>query len=1313
MDDGNNGTPIALHLHTLESLLRELISGRGVLLGDGDGLYTLKDKETRAILDWFLQNRGDWTKNANDQDSWAIVQATKSEPTEYPALTVSGVGGTRPTYRIRSVRAHHFAGLQEYGVQENVEFDLNPNATLFEAKNGAGKTSLLNAPIWCLTGKILRSQQWPQPGDTEVPIKAGEDDAEISAKSVAVSPAPPENVVQNNSGKFVPIDTWVEVVLIGADGKELPTIKRRIYLYEKGKIKQDKPNVSSLTLPPTAFATGTTMPGMLPMIEVGKSNDIGKAIAELTGFNDLRNLARRARLLRNRMTKDIANDLESKVDGLRTRFSTTWKALAQRLETHADLIPHLAEDFPFLDKGPANEEDVTKLKTHFVSLESQAFERAKEILGTEFDPNDREVCRELTQNIGPALGMIDFSAISRLDSASRLGRLKELTEVDIARAETLISAFFNEYREIAELEEKPDIAARERLYARVVDWMGEADKDLLHLDHCAICNEDLKGKTDSVTGQPVRDHLKKHIKEPSTVLSHTMEAWLLHAETRLSHELPDSLRTEMDSNLPARPSDLMTAALTEELFAERPFQGSLAPLKEKLEALCEETFDALPVFEEPTGLSFPAKFVERFGELPNKLARVHRAIAFARWRSKNAKTWTEAIKKVIGDCQGKNDTRKVSLSLSGMLVALNAVVTNALPIKGCLKDVDDIQQIFKSIAGWNNKIQDLAFTAEKVAPLLELGDLVGRQMDMLRTELHSETVAWKDLVYQHPSGTAPKHAETHVSPEGSLNFSSETKGSRVPSQHISNASDMRATLFAFLIAFWKNVRDTHGGIDLLVFDDPQELFDRDNMGRLVKALGQLTADNAQVLIASYNPDFMDKLTEKLRQTKGVEYAHRRISAITSSRPYVSHDLMERPLIEKYKIFRKSEGNDQAARGYVNELRIYIENRLSECLPERVPGTTPDDTLGPYLRHIHRLVRDMPDTFATPPFQKLINDPAFADNSDELEILNRSHHRDADTITHNEVTGLGDSLYRVKKLVDDAYMQFGLFQMGKSEHETGARPTLTAPDPLPLSAPEIHADIILDLAAFTRVIVEAEIKTSEEPITRGVLDRKALYHLNTHNFGFAADRGSILIVEAEAGPVDNNRLVLARYGDTILAGRLLRDPDRPGLVAIGSESENPLHRPPSKFLLTDSAALHKVTGILFSDVPPDLSRRAIGDAAPISEFPALEVEMAFKVTDDSAIPLALPNQIVLGGRALSPEDLSKGQDLLVAVCTSEGQQAFKRVGRPVFPGRDEIRLFESIGGKGDSIALAVEEAAADGNIPYVVSAREILGVVYLS
>ena len=73
--------PLPLHLHTIDSLLREIVSGRPVLLGKDDETFAINDEATRAILGWFFEDRNRWSGNANDQDAWAMVEASKSTPT--------------------------------------------------------------------------------------------------------------------------------------------------------------------------------------------------------------------------------------------------------------------------------------------------------------------------------------------------------------------------------------------------------------------------------------------------------------------------------------------------------------------------------------------------------------------------------------------------------------------------------------------------------------------------------------------------------------------------------------------------------------------------------------------------------------------------------------------------------------------------------------------------------------------------------------------------------------------------------------------------------------------------------------------------------------------------------------------------------------------------------------------------------------------------------------------------------------------------------------------------------------------------------
>src|ERR1700679_286709 len=79
----------------------------------------------------------------------------------------------------------------------------------------------------------------------------------------------------------------------------------------------------------------------------------------------------------------------------------------------------------------------------------------------------------------------------------------------------------------------------------------------------------------------------------------------------------------------------------------------------------------------------------------------------------------------------------------------------------------------------------------------------------------------------------------------------------------------------------------------------------------------------------------------------------------------------------------------------------------------------------------------------------------------------------------------------------------------------------------------------------------------------------------------------------------------------------------------------------------------------------------------------DVEIAYRVVDDSAIPLALPKQVVLGGRCLELSEIGRHEDALVALTLDDGSSIFKRVGTALPEPIAHLRLFESIGGHGSA------------------------------
>lgn len=128
------------------------------------------------------------------------------------------------------------------------------------------------------------------------------------------------------------------------------------------------------------------------------------------------------------------------------------------------------------------------------------------------------------------------------------------------------------------------------------------------------------------------------------------------------------------------------------------------------------------------------------------------------------------------------------------------------------------------------------------------------------------------------------------------------------------------------------------------------------------------------------------------------------------------------------------------------------------------------------------------------------------------------------------------------------------------------------------------------------------------------------------------------------------------------------------------------------------------------MPPPLAGG--GEATPVDTAPELaRIEVAYRVREDSAVPLALPDQVILGGTELRPDDLDALEGKLVAVTVNDGTTIFKRIcARP--SGRlAHLRQFETIGGLGFSMVIATETVDGETSTPLMTSARRVLGVLY--
>jgi hypothetical protein len=402
-----------LHLHTLDSLLADLVSRRAVLLGE-DTSFALADDRTRSALQWY-RARGEvnWAANVSATHGEQLVDAILTEPPEVAALAARPASANNRRLTLLKLEAHRFAGLHKFGTPaappKNYVHEFSAPITLYEGLGASGKTSLANAIIWALTGQILRPQREPEKANEEFDcwVTAPDSSKELTTHRLTpVTPMPDVAQYRPVQG-WVPADTWVELTFTDEDGTVLPPIRRSQRRTAQGRLDEVVPDMTTLGLDPIAVRIGTVMPGLLPLIKVGHESELGRAVARLTGLSALTDLAGHAQRAKSKIDKEFIKSKiaeRSQIDGA---DETAREDLATELKPHPRLVP--ARSVPAPSDDASVEEALDEIAQHFETMKAAAYEAVRNILGEGFDPTDSKRSSDLEKSIRPALSEVTQS----------------------------------------------------------------------------------------------------------------------------------------------------------------------------------------------------------------------------------------------------------------------------------------------------------------------------------------------------------------------------------------------------------------------------------------------------------------------------------------------------------------------------------------------------------------------------------------------------------------------------------------------------------------------------------------------------------------------------------------------------------------------------------------------------------------------------------------------------------------------------------------------------------------------------------------
>lgn len=1330
--------PEAISGITLDELLRELIAGETVLLADGSA-FGLESKDSRALLAFYRDNRDYWNprKNIVDREINELLAAIDAEPLAGPIRPRKI--DQKKYWRLTKIEAHRFGGLHRHcgdlGEDPDLfSLDLHPTLTLVRGFNGAGKTSLLSAISWALTGYAYRSQALPS--EVHLPLtltidqgssEGANEDEEPELKTYELPPVvpfPSDTELQARDEEPA-CDTWVRLSFTYTEGDEPVVIKRRLERRSNGKIETIVEGLEQLGVPELGLQVGTTMPGIAAAMRFDEATTLSKAISTLTGLKPMELLGKRCRRLHSVLTGREVERTSDKQTECMAEFNRRLALYKQGTGLHSELPDAKSIVAPSSHSSPSSKESILSALEKISQAEAKIREDAEKIIGETPDtgtPQSHKTFLAFVENADRALSSDALSALPSLSKAIVLGKI---TREEIGKASDLVDEIVSQAKAHADLLEDKEKASRWQLYTAVAQWHQSQHPDA-KIDTCPICQTSLRDPTqklavprDAILDIEVAEALEQ-CRQADDDAAKSAANWARDKARYLSSALPSRIRQFLDEDLPPDPTNLYRQAFVAELFGKSEFSGQLKNLKANATVLFSRLSENLPKSEAVSPIQLPPVFPHE-EKLESNLSRVQNAISFARYRKEHADALSTLAKNFFGDFSVPADSKDESegtaanLPLRQQLAVLKRYADTVEPFVTARNHLNDLLTQDKIWRGLASRQSKLDRTAKAVKPFIEFPSLVSDQASGLLKKLEVRTAFWANEIYRPEFSDAPEFAGVHSNQNEVLTILAAKGTVQFPAHQAMNASALRVFLWAFIFALWEQLAKESTSLSTLLMDDPQLLLDPPNSANLAAIIPDLVGSGITPLVASNDDSFLHGVefyTRKKIRSHGRDLDLIEISPVSRARLTAATSPVLDEILSRLDQWQSEDPNSPSlARAFVEPVRIRIEVKLWDLLAED-PTPLHDPTLSDLLGRIANCRNTGQRPFNERPFEALLSLPELQATHNFRRIINKAHHKDAHQITPMDAEEIAGEFKAVLSSIDACLTAYARFMrrlpidLRMVEEEVFPDP----PAPFPLSVTPLP--ILGKLAARESVTTLVEAEHATETFTLESIAPVALFTLRSSTLGLAALQGQNLIVnlgeEAKHGD-----FVVAIHGSKVFARRLALDPSDSARIALESTPTISANVAPTRFLPRFETRLLKVKGVLFDNA----DAVGPGEARLVSRSDALVKATALaEIVGDSAFPLARDGDKVLLSRETSVDALT---GRIVAVYTrakedSSGQLHgyLKRLGKPM-PGQDDIRYLENIGlvGEGEYVQFPHHAEPKINTVEVVEAIFRVRGVIY--
>jgi hypothetical protein len=1251
---------------TKSDIERKLLTGAGVPWKDANkknSQLVLDDPKKRRLFAFLLSSKVREATGLSEGFVAGLLLAYNG--TDDPATTISaGTTFTSTTgpWRLQSMETEGFGGLNIWsGPPFTFEFD--QESILIEGPNASGKSSLIGAVLWALSGERPRDQADSHAHDPK-PVFATND--KLAGDWPPIACYPPEAADLKSPPR-------VRVALTFQNPKgELAKVERTL---DSGKVAttMDPP----FAVPSILLEAGLLMPARLALLRLNDGRGrLTDAVQTLTGLDDLVALGGLVDGLCHKSREYLSfkrKDLTSSKKDFDQAIADARNALIPVQETVPEFTPGHTDD---------NNGEMARFRKTLTDRAAELTQVVSSDLASNLKLENPAVQHQVIAAIGSAQDDLN-SGLSGLSSwktfeAMTLGLNGEATK----RVSAAIARAREKAEEAKVLREKSEKDSQFQLKAVAAQWHTKHKSGTI--DNCPLCEHDLKSN-------PSLALELQALRSAGDAATRRFDDNLNAISAELESSLPPSLKTFGSEILTWEPRAKVTADIRAALVTKDRYATILVKFAALVNAALAETpAGELPAVPAPSGPDDLKLLNERF-------AVIERLIGLAEWSRAHLSQWSdwwknlaeeEAAQETEVALQEKGETTqtKAPERLSAHLSRLSDALAKAEPYRKGAAAMGTAWETGKSAAEIEKELNRREAIAESLMPLKSLGPLAesiareaieglsGRISELLKRIHLSEQLQFHDARLDRKEGIIVRGA---IVPK-----------LRIDATLVANTSWLRAVLWAFLFALREEGVEQLGSdpFPLLVFDDPQATFDGEHRHRWAQYIASLQSglSKAQIIIATYDETFLEMI-----KVDGVAGRQAMIAAAGPERGYVG--ILEGEFLDRKWSETQKLNTQKAGREYISAVRVYAEGMLRLMLrgeDASVSSVVSGFVLGHSREKLNQLNNKGIPPWDRPQFKTLVG--VLDKNSGPIKHMEIAHHAGGASLGMAEAQDVEEHW---RKRISPALIQgFRLAREYRLLH--GGLNTLQAPTPT-VALPEgykakvqtIPLRVLGRAAALSNGRVADGLLDLDEFAASAhkkiVLAQHWAYRLTAATLEPVARPGDMLLVK-EPGEPSAKSLVVALSDDRILARRFEIAENHSDIAVLTAQAINPRQIAPPVIAHKSTFKLHKIVGILYEDSAWSASTRSemevcqCGGESVFTRLAANALGLV-EVVGQSAEPLALHGQYLVIKSEITPADALKTLDgkPIIAADTA-GHQYFKRL-RIASP--DQIVL-ESLDSGGD-------------------------------